>query len=177
MRLFRSLPLGLILIITDASLSSANVVPRAIDRLRDVAHRQTKRFAHDLRVAFGAVLVTQPDTPNSRVVYCKSGSPSSIGAGGGGSGNGTSRSPLPSGTTTSTSVKSSSSPVPSSPWKLLDSHVSLKYSIVWYSGRFACTGREQLFRWLVILHFSRSYSWYVCVNINDPLVPLADSSE
>ncbi|KAF8238374.1 hypothetical protein L208DRAFT_1242607 [Tricholoma matsutake] len=131
MRLFRSLPLGLILIITDASLSSANVVPRAIDRLRDVAHRQTKRFAHDLRVAFGAVLVTQPDTPNSRVVYCKSGSPSSIGAGGGGSGNGTSRSPLPSGTTTSTSVKSSSSPVPSSPWKLLDSHAGSSFFDGW----------------------------------------------
>jgi hypothetical protein len=132
MLLFRSLPLSLILLIADASPSSATLVSRAIEKVHGVAFRHTKSFARDLRLAFGAVLVTQPDSSSQRVVYCKAGVPSSIGSGGGGSGNSTSmsRSPSPSGTSISSSPKSSATAVPSSPWKLVDSHVSSIY-LVW----------------------------------------------
>lgn len=119
MLFFKFLPLSLILFIADSPPSSATLLPRAFQNVHDAAVRHTKYLARDLRMAFGAVLITQPNPSFNRVVYCTAGTPSSLG-GGGGSNTSTYHSSTPTGT----SVKSSASPVPTSPWKLVDSHVS-----------------------------------------------------
>lgn len=134
MHLFKSLPISLVILIADASSSSATLMPRAFEKIHDIAVKHTRGLARDLRVAFSGVLVTQPGSHNAQhVIYCKSGKQGGFpagGSGGGGTGNGTqSKSPTsstsrnPSSATKSrTVVGPSSTAVPSSPWKLVESH-------------------------------------------------------
>ncbi|GLB36525.1 putative glycoside hydrolase family 16 protein [Lyophyllum shimeji] len=137
MLLFRSLPLGLILLIADATPSSASLIPRAIEKLHGVALKHTKSLARDLRVAFGGILVAQqPPSSNTHAVYCKPGRSGSLG--GAAAGNSTS-SVSPSGTSRAgpSSTKSSSganqtgSSLPSSPWKLIETHQGTNFYDGW----------------------------------------------
>ncbi|KAG6866246.1 hypothetical protein C0991_006833 [Blastosporella zonata] len=75
MLLFKSLPVGLIFLIADLQPTSATLVPRAIQKLHEVAARHTKNLARDLRVAFGGVLVAQPSSTSQHVIYCRPGKP------------------------------------------------------------------------------------------------------
>ncbi|KAG6814462.1 hypothetical protein H0H92_007466 [Tricholoma furcatifolium] len=126
MLLFKSLPLGLMLLIADLPQSSAasSFVPRAMQKLHNTAARHTKNLARDLRVAFGGVLVAQPANTAQQVIYCKPGNPGL----GGSTGNGTatpaptSTSPAGSSSTKSASAGSSSASSVSSPWQLAESH-------------------------------------------------------
>lgn len=162
MRLFKSLPLSLVLLVADASPSSATLVPRSIQRIHSAAVRHTRSLARDLRVAFGGVLVTQPNPPSQHVVYCKPGRVgNSPAAANGGTGNttstGTSRSP--SGTSRPTASGSTSArpqptgkPPASSPWKIFQTYVS-----VWRHNS-PCNingheGRKQLLQWMGLLHW------------------------
>jgi len=133
MLFFKSLPLGLILLIADVSPSSASLAPRAIQMMHQAAVKHTKSLARDLRVAFGGILVTQPPSTNTHVVYCKPGRSGALGgtASGGNntsSGGTSSRPPSSTSRAGSSSTKSSSSgnptgtPPASSPWKLIESH-------------------------------------------------------
>ncbi|RDB28980.1 putative glycosidase C21B10.07 [Hypsizygus marmoreus] len=136
-----SLPIGLVLLVATASPSSASLVPRAIHKIHGAAVRHTKSLARDLRVAFGGVLVAQPNTQSTHAVYCKQGKSGTFPVGGniGGSGNNTdsvsssrasgssSRAPgsttrTSSGTKTSTGAKPTDTASASSPWKLTQSH-------------------------------------------------------
>ncbi|KAG5652003.1 hypothetical protein H0H81_006618 [Sphagnurus paluster] len=112
MLLFKSLPLGLILLISDASPTSAILLPRSLQKIHGVAVKHTKSLARDLRVAFGGILVSQepnPNNPSGYTVYCKPGNSGSPGGLGGSSGNTTSQ-PTPSLRPSSTSGAGSSSP-------------------------------------------------------------------
>jgi hypothetical protein len=136
MHLFKSLPLSVVLLIADAPSSSATLMPRAFEKMHGIAMKHTRGLARDLRVAFGGVLVAQPNEHQSQhVIYCKpgrSGGLPSPGSGGGGN-NTSSTSPTsstsrPSGgtksTTTSVGASNTGVPVPPSPWKLVETHVS-----------------------------------------------------
>ncbi|TFK36778.1 endo-1,3(4)-beta-glucanase [Crucibulum laeve] len=144
MHIYSSLPLYLLCLIFSASPSSANLFPRAIQKVHRNAVRHTHNLARDLRVAFGGILVPRVDSSlsSSPVVYCKPGrqsvlgSPGGGGGGGGGmgtnggdggtTGNNTSTASTGSGTSrgataSSTGVvgaKPTGSSSPSSPWKL-----------------------------------------------------------
>lgn len=135
--LFKSLPICLLALIFDATTSSATLVPRALQKAHQVAVHHTHSLAHDLRVAFGAVLVQRASTfdPN-HVVYCKNSKQTVLGGGTSGTSNGTSPSPSPSpasGTSkrpsaTSTRTSTGSAPTTSvltSSWTLLESYVRL----------------------------------------------------
>lgn len=175
MLLFQSLPLSLILLIADAVPSSASLLPRTFQKVHGAAVGHTKSLARDLRTAFGVVLVTQSDTPNRNVVYCKSSGPGSSGLSSNGTSTSGSTSTSPSTSTsrtgtssssrasTSTSGSPSTTSVPSSAWKLVDSHVRSDDLVFQVQLQFdsSTTVRAKLFRWLVVLYWCRSDSWFV----------------
>ena len=133
MLLLKSFPLGVVILIAEICPTSASLMPRTFQKINGFAVDHTRSLARDLRVAFGSFLVSQrsPDTQ----IYCTPGRP----GGQSGSGNSTT-SGSPSGTsynpssttrhtTTRSATKSGTSATPtsstSSPWKLVESHVSL----------------------------------------------------
>ncbi|KAF9458752.1 concanavalin A-like lectin/glucanase domain-containing protein [Collybia nuda] len=135
MRFFKSLPLNLVLLATDISPSSATLVPRSIQRVHDAAVGHTRSLARDLRVAFGGILVSQPNPPSQHVVYCRPGRPGgspAITNGGAGNTTTTGTPGTPSGSSRpnsgSTTRSSSTRPQPtgkppaSSPWKIVQTY-------------------------------------------------------
>jgi len=129
MRVFKSLPLGLILCIANVSpISSATSVSRALESIHGVALMHTRNLARDIRIAFRGILVAQqPSSSSSHTIYCKAG----LGplAGGGANNTSPSSSLFPSGTSLTGSPTGSlphSQPTgaaaTSSPWKLAESH-------------------------------------------------------
>ncbi|KAJ3751028.1 glycoside hydrolase family 16 protein [Lentinula detonsa] len=135
--MFRSLPIHLVLFLLELTslprgIHSSNIISRTIHTTHQIASRHTKVIARDLRLAFGAVLVseaTQQSLNNSRTVYCKSSAaPGSSGLGSsGGQGNSSSGSSGSSSQGTSTSTKSaaagsSTASAVSTPWKLVEAH-------------------------------------------------------
>jgi len=126
------LPIYLFLLLLDFSLyipgvHSSNVFSRAIRTTHRIAARHTKDIARDLRLAFGAVLISDPKQNqlgliSERSVYC---SVAGNGLGSGtGSGSGTSNS-SGSGSTSSSTSSASASPSASAistPWKLVEEH-------------------------------------------------------
>lgn len=141
MRLFKSIPLSLILLIADYTTpAEADLVPRAIRRAHKFAAKQTHSLAKDLRLVFGGVLISRDDTAaatTKHVVYCKPKQvPFNTGPVGGG-GNGTTvsgssaghPSPTSTGTKATTGTKtttngqtSATATVPDSLWKLQQSY-------------------------------------------------------
>ncbi|KAG6892330.1 hypothetical protein C0992_000894, partial [Termitomyces sp. T32_za158] len=126
MLLFKSLPVGLVFLITEFHPASATLVPHAVQTIHEVTVRHTRNLARDLRLAFGGLLVAQPSDESQHVVYCRPGRPGLGGAGGNGT---SSSSASPSGTsparsssTTSVAPTGTGTPAPSSPWKLTESH-------------------------------------------------------
>lgn len=135
MRLLKSLPLSLVLLIADYSIpSEASLVPRAIQKVHKHAARQTHSLARDLRVAFAGMLVSRDDTSSTtqqRVVYCKPkqavmGKPGSGGGSSTGGGNVTTTKGYPTSSATGAKTAQSGHPsatnVPSSPWKIQQSY-------------------------------------------------------
>lgn len=131
--MLHSLPIYLILFLLESSLyirgvHSSNVFSRAIQRTHRIATRHTKGIARDLRLAFGAVLVSEPaqhTLTNERTVYC-SVSGSGLGSSSS-SGTSNSSSGGSAGTGTSTTAVAAASPTASAvstPWKLVEAHVS-----------------------------------------------------
>ncbi|KAF8061013.1 endo-1,3(4)-beta-glucanase [Lyophyllum atratum] len=126
--LFKSLPLGLVLLISDVSPASAttSLVPRAIQNIHMSAVKHTTNLARDLRVAFGGILVAQPPSSNTHAVYCKPGRAGTLGGtvGGGNdtSAGTTSSRPPSSATRSSSSGKPTGTSAASSPWKLVETH-------------------------------------------------------
>ncbi|KAG5646057.1 hypothetical protein DXG03_004480 [Asterophora parasitica] len=121
---------------TDASPSSASLMPRAMQTIHSHAVKHTRSLAQDLRVAFASILVTQDPSPNAHAIYCKPGKSGILPPGGGGqdtSPGGTSAPPSSSAGSTVTRSSSSSGPKPtgnvpaSSPWKLTETHVRIQY--------------------------------------------------
>ena len=127
--MYSSLPITLVLLLAHAMLSSASIFPRtshfvgsALSQAHRVALKNSAGLAHDLRIAFKAVLVAQPsEGVASHRVYCTTASSSS---GANRNGSSTAR---PSGTAHPTRTSSVSAPgatASPSPWKLAESHVS-----------------------------------------------------
>lgn len=134
--MLHSLPTYLILFLLEFSLyipgvHSSNVFSRAIQRTHRIAARHTKDIARDLRLSFGAVLVSDPTQNqlgliNQRSVYC---SVAGTGLGSGtGTGSGTSNSSgsgsTARGSSTASASASPSASAVSTPWKLVEEHVS-----------------------------------------------------
>ncbi|KAF9072717.1 glycoside hydrolase family 16 protein [Rhodocollybia butyracea] len=128
-----SLPIPLLLLLQFLALIptvySNNIISRAAQRTHKVAARHTHAIARDLRVAFGAVLVSEPPQQllaNGRTVYCKS---NAVGSSGTGQGNSNSS----SGTGTPTKSASAGSPTASavSPWKLAEAHNGSEFFQGW----------------------------------------------
>jgi hypothetical protein len=171
------LPLSVVLLLVDLSQGSASytLVPRAVHNLHEHAVRRTHSLAQDIRVAFGGILVPRAADPAVKhVVYCKSGPPNQVILGGGGGLDNTTMTvpggstytppsaPSPSSTqSSSSSSKTSSSkggsstaaPSPSSPWKLVETHVGLSHSLsvslfLIYDRIIA---RPELLRWMEFL--------------------------
>ncbi|KAJ3972844.1 concanavalin A-like lectin/glucanase domain-containing protein [Lentinula raphanica] len=129
-----SLPLYFALFLLESllfipSVHSSNIFSRAVHRTHQIASRHTKLIARDLRVAFGAVLVSEPaqqSLGNVRTVYCKSSSASGtngLGSGGNSSSSGSSGSSSQGTTSTKTgSVASPTGSAVSTPWKLVEGH-------------------------------------------------------
>ncbi|KAG6857613.1 hypothetical protein H0H87_010181 [Tephrocybe sp. NHM501043] len=132
--------MGLIFLIADLQPASATLVPRAVQRIHEVAARHTKNLARDLRVAFGRILVEQPTSTSQHVVYCKPGRPVLGGTTGNGTSGTSSISPSSTSRAGSTSTKTSSSAAstgtggsstPSSPWKLTETHAGNDFFNGW----------------------------------------------
>jgi len=89
MMILRALPIYLTLLLLDI-VAAKGIVSRTLHSVQNHAQRHTKRLASDLRVAFGALLVSQDAVSNAtpqRVVYCKSaGGGSSLSNGNGSNG-------------------------------------------------------------------------------------------
>lgn len=145
MRFFKSLPLSVVLVV--AEFSSATLVPLSIQRAHGATAKHSRNLVRDLRVAFGEILVAQPNPPSQHVAYCGLRKPSGSlevanGGDGGGdihststsaspstssttSGSTVSRSTVPGSTTQGTSARpqpTAQTPV-SSPWKIFQSFV------------------------------------------------------
>ncbi|KAJ4485540.1 glycoside hydrolase family 16 protein [Lentinula aciculospora] len=131
--IFRSLPMHLALFLLEfalltPSVYSSSIFSRAVQQTHRIAARHTKEIARDLRLAFGAVLVSEPiqqPLDNGRTIYCKSGAVA--GSSGGGQGNGSAGSSGTNSQGTSTSTKSAAAGSPtasavSTPWKLVEAH-------------------------------------------------------
>lgn len=137
MVLIRSLPISLTLLLLEyallvRSVYSSNAFSRVVQHTHQIAARHTRNIARDLRLAFGAVLVSDPSQQpldDGRAVYCKS----SAAAGNGGQGNNSSS---PTGTnsqgtgtsTNSAAVGSPTTSAVSTPWKLIEAHVGRRDS-------------------------------------------------
>jgi hypothetical protein len=132
------LPISLILLaIEPAEASQHTLVRRAFDSFHGEAARQTHSLARDLRVAFGEILPRSlSSSPEPRHVYCKKGRPQApfsypgnSTTGGGGS---TTRS-RPTSTKGSKPPANTGAPpnVPSSPWKLIESHQGSNFYDGW----------------------------------------------
>ncbi|KAK0211279.1 glycoside hydrolase family 16 protein [Desarmillaria ectypa] len=121
MFLFHALPLYIILLITCQD-ASAEFVSRA----HDIATRHTKNIARDLRLAFGALLVSQQTQiiPQTRLTYCQIGlSYSSDGKRRGGMNSSNSTTSRASSTrTASTASASATTSSFSSPYNLVEYH-------------------------------------------------------
>lgn len=153
MRLFKSIPLSLILIADYTTPAEADLVPRAIRRAHKFAAKQTHSLAKDLRTVFGGVLVPRDDTSaatTKHVVYCKpkqvpfntgpvsgGGNGTTVSASGSSGGHPSSTSTgtkATTGTKTATSGQTSATTtVPDSPWKLQQSYVRPHRSL--WSGK------------------------------------------
>lgn len=183
MLLSKSLPLTLLLLIANVSPSSGKLLPHAIHKAHKAAVRQTHSLARDLRTAFGAVLVSSPQTHlnsrdvNNKVVYCKGGNinpgANTTPTGGSPSGNSTTTrgGSSTARTRTSTGANPSATVPASSPWKLTEGYVSTMNLIG--EGRLPTIyviGRNKFLRGLVFLHWCRSYKWLVvrCLSLNQP---------
>jgi len=142
MHLIKVLPLSLLLGIVDYTApAKADFIPSALQKAQRFAVEHTHNFARDLRIAFGRVSVsrigTYPSTTSQRVVYCKPKQvPFGMNPGVGGnnkattSAGGSSGYPMASATTSSNpSTPTSTTPLPDSPWKLLQSYVR---SFFWF---------------------------------------------
>lgn len=125
MMILRALPIYLTLLLLDI-VAAKGIVSRALHSVQNHAQRHTKRLASDLRVAFGALLVSQDAVSNAtpqRVVYCKS-------AGGGSSlsnGNGTSPATATAGGSSPAATSSPSGA--KSPFTLVDSFVRRVFAL------------------------------------------------
>ena len=130
----------------DLSLASTShtLVPRALQKLHRNVARQTHSLANDLRVALRSVLLPRAES-NQHVIYCKSGNqavfnngndagtPPATGSTAAHSGSNTlnpstsTRRPTGSVSSSATggSSPTSSPNLPSSPWRLVNSYVSL----------------------------------------------------
>ncbi|KAJ3856807.1 glycoside hydrolase family 16 protein [Lentinula lateritia] len=131
MVLIRSLPIYLTLSLLEYALLarsaySSNAFFRGVQHTHKIAARHTRNVARDLRLAFGAVLVSDPSQQpldDGRAVYCKSSAPT----GNEGQGN-SSSSPTGTssqGTGTSTNSAAAGSPTTSAvytSWKLIEAH-------------------------------------------------------
>ncbi|KIK70407.1 glycoside hydrolase family 16 protein [Collybiopsis luxurians FD-317 M1] len=126
--LLHSLPIYFILfLLYIQGAFSSNVFSRAAHRTHQIAARHTKSLARDLRIAFGAVLASDPSQQplsNGRTVYCKSNG--GFAGSSGGQGNSTSSSPgsssNPGSSTKSASAGGPTASPVSTPWKLVEGH-------------------------------------------------------
>ncbi|KAF5392404.1 hypothetical protein D9757_002181 [Collybiopsis confluens] len=136
--LLHSLPIYLGLLLLESPLcipgvhSTRNIFGRASEKTQRVAARHTKNIARDLRIAFGAVLASdpsqqQPLSSGGRTIYCKSNSGLNGGTDQGNNSSSSTGSSSSSGVGSST--KSASTGVPtaspvsvSTPWKLVEGH-------------------------------------------------------
>lgn len=132
MRLFKTLPLSLVLFIADFTTPvEADLVPRSIQRAHRFAARHTHSLARDLRVAFGGVSRddSSATSASNRLVYCKpKQAPFGTSPEDGGNGTGAA-----TGTKTATSGNpSATASIPDSPWKIQQSYVRfLAVVMVW----------------------------------------------
>lgn len=136
--IFRALPIYITLLLLDF-VAARGFVSGVFQSVQNTAQRHTKRFARDLRVAFGAVLVSQNDiisdgTPQ-RVVYCKSaaggGALSSNDTSGGAAGGTSSASATATATAGSSTTSGSTKSGTVSPFTLVDSHSGNGFFDAW----------------------------------------------
>lgn len=134
MKLFQSLPVGLLLLIAGASQGHANFLSHSLRSAQSRVRAQTHSLAHDLRLAFGGVLLARSDYQSQHVIYCKtSGKTGNTGTNGGSGTNAT----APTSTsaiagTKSLTVTNTPSPTASvSAWKLAESHQGANFFDGW----------------------------------------------
>ena len=164
-----------ILLVVYTAQASQTLVRRTVDGIQLEAARRTHSLATDLRIAFSGILprAVSPSSQPRNVVYCKPAKqvPVSVGPGGATVTHGNATSTVGTGTVTrtrttgrSTATKTSLSPSPTatSPWNLLESHVSYPQVYIYRCSNFVdVTEWNHILRRLGLRHLCRSNAWFV----------------
>lgn len=165
-----------ILLVVYTAQASQTLVRRTVDGIQLEAARRTHSLATDLRIAFSGILprAVSPSSQPRNVVYCKPAKqvPVSVGPGGATvthgnatstiTGTGTVTRTRTTGRSTATKTSLSPSPTATSPWNLLESHVSYPQVYIYRCSNFVdVTEWNHILRRLGLRHLCRSNAWFV----------------